>query len=58
MTVVLENETQSPEVFYKDRCSENFCNIHRKTPVLQSLFNKAFRPAILLKRNSNTGAFL
>ena len=39
MTVVLEKETQSPEVFYQDRCSENFCNIHRKTPVLQSLFN-------------------
>ena len=26
-------------VFHK-RCSEKFCKIHRKTPVLESLFNK------------------
>ena len=29
-----------PEVFYKKSCSKNFCNIHRKTPVVDSLFNK------------------
>ena len=32
---------------------------HRRTPVLESLFNKqAFRPATLLKRDSDTGVFL
>ena len=24
----------------QNRCSKKFCNIHRKTPVLESLFNK------------------
>ena len=40
----------------RNRCSQKFCNIRRKTPVLGSLFNKAaglkmvaWRPAILLK---------
>ena len=39
----------------KKGCFEKFCNIHRKTPVLESLFNKVvdLRPAILLKRDSN-----
>ena len=34
--------------------------IHRKASVSESLFNKlhAFRPATLLKRDSNTGVFL
>ena len=27
--------------FFQTRCSWRFCNIHRKTPVLESLFNKA-----------------
>ena len=31
---------QPPEVFYKKSCFQNFPNIHRKTPVLESLFNK------------------
>ena len=26
--------------FFRDRCSEKFLNIHRKTPVLELLFNK------------------
>ena len=30
-------EKQPPEVFYKKNYSENFCNIHRKSPVLESL---------------------
>ena len=40
--------------------SKKLHNIHRKTSVLESLFNKvaAFRPARLLKRDSNIGAFL
>ena len=29
-----------PEVFCKKRCSEKIRNVHRKTPVLESLFNK------------------
>ena len=38
------------------RCSEKFCYIHRKTPVLESIFN-VLRPATLLKRDSNIGVF-
>ena len=34
---------------------QKFRNIHMKTPVLESLFNKV---ATLLKRASNTGVFL
>ena len=33
-------QKQLPEVFCKKRCSEEFCNIHRKTPVLESCFKK------------------
>ena len=29
---------EPPEVFYKKRGSQNFCKIHRKTPVPESLF--------------------
>ena len=29
---------------FQDRCSWKFCNIHRKTPVLESLFNKVTGP--------------
>ena len=28
------------EVFYKKSCSQKFCNIYRKTIVLESFFNK------------------
>ena len=36
-----------------------FHNIHRRTPVLESLFNKValFRPATFLKRDSSTIVF-
>ena len=34
------------------------CNIYRKTPVLQSLFCKVWRPVTLLKRDFNTDLFL
>ena len=30
-----------PEVFYQKNCSSKFRNIQRKTPELESLFNKA-----------------
>ena len=31
-------QKQQPEVFYKKRCSEKFCQIRRKTPFSESLF--------------------
>ena len=34
-------QKQSPEVFYKKGIFKTFRNIHRKTAVLESLFNKA-----------------
>ena len=42
------------------RCSWKFCNIYRKTLLLESLINKlqAWRPVFLLKRASNTSDFL
>ena len=33
-------QKQLPEVFYEKSCSLKFRNIHMKTPVLESLFNK------------------
>ena len=57
-------QKQPPELFYK-KAVLKFCNILRKTPVLESLFNKnawvqacIFRPPTLLKRGSNTGVFV
>ena len=44
---------------YQRRCSKELCNIHRKTPVLESLFNKV--PVIqtcYFKSNSNEGVLL
>ena len=32
-------QKQPPEMFCKKRCSKNFRKFHRKTPVLESLFN-------------------
>ena len=40
-------QKQSPEVFFKKRCSQKFRKIHRKTPVPESLF----QPANFLKKN-------
>ena len=58
--VIANLEMQKPQVFYKESCSLRFRNIHKKTPVLKSFLIKlqAFRPAALLKRDSNTGFFL
>ena len=36
----MSTEKQPPKVFYKKSCSEKFRKIHRKTPLLESLFNK------------------
>ena len=42
------------------RCSQKSRNIHRETPVLESIFNKVagHRPATLLKRDPSKGFFL
>ena len=54
--VILSNwQKQPPEVLYKRSCSLKLCSIHRKTPILESLFNNV---ANLWKRDSNTGVFL
>ena len=56
---------RTPTLYYLDnhvqnRCSKKSPKIHGKTPLLESLFNKAagLRPAILLKRRFSTGVFL
>ena len=59
----LGKQKQPPQVFRKIKCSEEFSKFYRKTPVLETLFDKfaglqAFRPATLLKRDSKRGAFL
>ena len=53
-------QRQSPEVFSKKRVSYKLCKFHRKITVSESVFNKVARlkPATLLKRDSNAGAFL
>ena len=40
---------------FQNRCSQNFCEFHKKASVLESLFNKVTN---LLKGDSNTGVFL
>ena len=54
-----ELEKQPQEVLYKKSCSNKSRNIHRNTPVLETLFNKVagFRTATLLKRDSSIGFF-
>ena len=47
----------------QNRCSLKFCNKHRKTPALKSLFNnvvglQAIRRATILKSGSDTGVSL
>ena len=46
---VSEVQKQPPDVFYKKRCSQKFRNIHKKTPVSESLFKRVagLRPAVL-----------
>ena len=51
---------QALNVFSKERCSKKFCKFQRKH-LFWSLFLiklQAFKPAHLLKRDSNTGVFL
>ena len=35
-----ENQKKPLEVFYKERCSQNFGNIRRNASVLESFYNK------------------
>ena len=53
------SETATGDVL-QNKCSWKIRNIRRKTPVLESFFNKVadIRPATLLKRDSYTGVFL
>ena len=37
-------QKQPPEFLCKKRCSEKYCKFHRKTPVLESLFNNVAGP--------------
>ena len=55
---ISRRQKQPPEMFYEKSCSSKFLNIHRETPVLESLFKKAAGlKETLLKRDSNTGVF-
>ena len=55
-----ELQKQSPEVFPEKWCSQKFCKLHGKTPLLESFFNKVAsrQPASFVKKDSNTRAFL
>ena len=45
------------EMFFTIGAPKTFCNIHRKKPVLESLFQKIASPVTLLKRDSTVGLF-
>ena len=55
-----KRQKQPPEVFSKKGALKNFANFTRKYPCWSLFLIKlqAFRPATLLKRDSNTGMFL
>ena len=57
----MSSEKQQPDVFYQSMRSYKFRNIHRKTPVLESLFNKVVSLSKLLEhwfwRTSANGCF-
>ena len=36
--ILKHSQKQTPEMFYEKSCSQKFCNIHRKTPVLENAF--------------------
>ena len=50
---------QPPEVFYRKSCSEEFCNIRRKTSVLESLFDSlaGFKTCNFLKKRLQQKCF-
>ena len=54
-------QKQPPRSVIKKKAAlKDFTKIHRKTPLLESLFNKVagLKTATLLKRDSSTGVFL
>ena len=54
------HQKHPPEELSKKAVLKNFTNIHRKAPVLESLFSKveSLRSATLLRTDSNTVVFL
>ena len=60
ITFLEKIQKQPPEEFFKKMCPSKFCKLHKKTPVLETFFNKvaAIHPASFLKRVSSTSAFL
>ena len=57
----LISEAATREVFFRKSCSWKIHRFHRKTPMLESLFDKVAdfsSCAILLKSDSNSGFFL
>ena len=56
---VLATQKQPLEVFCGKTFSYKIQKFHKKTPMLESLFNKVagLRPATSLKRSSNTAVF-
>ena len=49
---------QPPEVLYKKRCSEKFCNIHRKKSLLESLFIATLKACNFIKKRLQHKCFL
>ena len=60
MTFSKDVQKKPLEVFYKERCSQKFGNIHRNAPVLESLYNKVagIHDCNFVKRDSYTDVFL
>ena len=54
--ILTKSKMQSLKVFYKKRCSWKLRNIHGKTPMLESPFNKVaeFLICSFIKKDSNT----
>ena len=51
------SRTSFPDVIYKKDAPQNIAEFHKKTPVMDSLFNKVagLQTVTLSKRDSNTG---
>ena len=44
-------QKQPPEMFCKQRCSNKYCKIHRKAPMLEYLLSKVAGPEACLPMN-------
>ena len=52
-------QKQPPEAFYKKSCSKKYGNLHRKIPVLRSVFkNKVAGFQVFLSKETLTQVFL